>query len=149
MTEAFQARQGESSALTAGDLWTWRRDDLAGTYPPVHFALSYVLTPEEGGAPATINGTEDADGYLVSAPPATSATYAPARYVWRALVTRSADSARATVGSGAFTVAPDSATSAADTRSIARRILAALEARLEGRITKDAESYTIKGWSIT
>jgi hypothetical protein len=148
MTHAFEAGEGEPSRLTAGDFWTWRRDDLAADYPPTAFALSYALAAEGGGASSIIAATGGAEGYLVEIAPATSAAFAPGRYAWRALVTRVADGARISVGSGVLTVDPDPATATGDRRSVNRRILDALEARLAGRIEKDAESYTIEGRSV-
>ncbi len=148
MADAFEAGQGEPARLTAGDLWTWRRDDLAAAYPPAEFALSYALAAEAGGASSIIAAAEDAGGYLVEIAPAASAAFPPGRYTWRALLTRAADGARVSAGLGVLTVDPDPATSTADRRSVNRRILDALEARLAGRIEKDAESYTIEGRSV-
>ena len=145
----FDPLEREPDRATAGDVWIWRRDDLASDYPPADFALAYVFTPETGGTPVQIAATSDATGYLVTVPSATTDDFAAGRLAWRATLTRSADSARMTLCEGVITVAPDpAAATAGDLRSTNRRILDALEARLQGRITADAESYTIEGRSL-
>ena len=61
---------------------------------------------------------------------------------------RTSDSARVAISSGTFTVKPDPAT-AGDVRSHAVKVLAALEALIEGRATADVSSYSIAGRSLT
>jgi hypothetical protein len=122
--------------------------------PPPGVSAVLILGEGSGKNPAeaerlTITATADSAGFLVSVAPALTIAFAPGRYTWRAMLTRPTDGARASVGLGSFKIEPDPATSTADTRSTARRTLAAIEARIEGRITKDAESYTIEGRSIS
>ena len=64
----FLACQGEPVDFIAGDIWTWRRDDLAGTYDPAAFVLSYAVTPEAGGPAVTLAAVADAAGFLVVCP---------------------------------------------------------------------------------
>lgn len=149
MPDLFTACEGEPTTWVAGDLWQWRKDDLAGDYPPASFALSYTLTPISGGTIITITGAADGDGYLVTVPATTTAGYAAGQYKLAGIMTRSSDNARRVFLEDVITVDPDPATSTSDTRGPNRRIYDAIMARLEGRVTKDAEAYTIEGRSIT
>lgn len=135
------------STLTAGDSWRWSRPDLASLYPPAEgWTLAYHFAPEGGGAVATV-AASGAD-FAMDVAPAASALYAPGRWTWRATVSDGAS--RLTVAEGLVAVAPDPAVeTAADGRSVNARILAAIEATLEGRAVKDADAYSIEGRSIS
>lgn len=149
MPDLFDAREGEPSELTAGDLWTWRKDDLASAYPPATHVVSYTLTPQAGGTATPVTASEDATGYLVSFTPTVTAAIAAGVYVLTGTVTRTTDGARATFGSWKVTVNANPVTSTADSRSQNKIILDAIEAKIAGRVTKDAESYAIEGRSIS
>jgi len=145
---AFTPGQGVPSRLVAGDLWQWRADGLATAYPADTFGLSYVLAPKAGGTPTTAPAVADANGWGVTVAAATTATLAAGTYAWTLFATRTSDGARQTVCAGALEVAPDPA-GAGDTRTAARKMLDAINAVLEGRITKNVESYSIEGRSLT
>ena len=149
MADLFEACEGAPVEAFAGDFWTWRMDSLASASDPAEHSLAYTLTPAAGGEViALATATADGDGWLVEVAPATTAAIPPGKYRLVARVTRTADGAVAVADSAALTVHPDPATSTADTRTRNRRILEAIEARIEGRISKDAESYTIEGRTI-
>lgn len=145
---AFTIGQGIPSALVAGDLWEWRLDGMSAAYPYPDFSLFYAIAPQGGGTATTAAAVADADGWIVSVSPAVTAPLAPGRYAWTLFSVRTSDSARRTVCAGVLEVKPDPAT-AADTRSKARRLLDAIDSVLEGRITKDVESYSIEGRALT
>lgn len=149
MTDAFAPAQGEPASVTAGDLWTWRRDDLAGPYPPGDHALAYRFLPVgAGGTAFDLAAAEDSDGYRVEMLPAATADVTPGRWQWIALLTRSADGARAEIGRGTLEVLPDPAAATASAKSVNRRILEALEATIEGRAGSDVLEYEIEGRSL-
>lgn len=85
----------EPAVMRAGDFVSWRRDDLAQTYPPDEYTLSYVGTLE-GEAPSRIEITATADmgGFLVSASSDVNGGWEPGAYQWAAFITRKSDAAR-------------------------------------------------------
>lgn len=145
---AFTPGQGVPSRLVAGDLWAWRVDGMTAAYPSDAFTLSYSLAPKAGGTPTTAAAQADADGWAVTVAPATTAALAAGSYGWTLFAMRISDGARQTVCAGVLEVAPDPA-QGGDTRTQARKLLDAINAVLEGRITKDVESYSIEGRSLT
>ena len=146
MTEPFVPLCRVPARLTAGTFWSWR--EPAVTDDPADVAASWTFRPEDGGAGVTFAATADGSHHLVEVASAATAAWAAGRYVWAKTFTRASDGETTPAGSGVVEVLP--ATDAtADARSVNRRILDAITARLEGRITKDAESYTIEGRSIS
>ncbi|AKU43294.1 hypothetical protein RCCRONUS_5 [Rhodobacter phage RcCronus] len=148
MTNAFTLGQGVPAQLVAGDAWAWRADGLAVAYPSPEYVLTYHLAPQGGGAPIGAAAAADATGLVVGVPAATTAGAAPGPWRWTLTALRLADNARATIAAGAFRVWPD-LTTGGDTRSQARRLLDAINAVLEKRITKDVENYSIEGRALT
>lgn len=145
---AFELNQGVPAVLVSGDLWQWRIDGLAVSYPHPDFTLSYRITPQSGGATTTATAVNDSDGWVVSVLPATTALLLAGDFTWSLLAGRVSDGARVTVCEGALTVKPDPAV-ATDTRTQARKHLDAINSVLDGRITKDVEAYSIEGRSLT
>lgn len=135
--------------LFAGDSWAWEIADPAD-YPSAAYVLAYALAPEAGGARVEVEATAPnpvAVGFAVAA--GDTAALAPGRWRWVLLATDAVHDTRAAFASGAFEVLPDPlAATAADTRSAARRILDAIDATIEGKVTKDAQTYAIEGRSI-
>ncbi len=114
----------------ATDGWTlsFRLVGIAGTY--------------------SFDATADGDGFSVNVDASTTASWAPGFYSWTAYVTKSGE--RHIVGSGHMEILPNPVSaSASDARSHVKRLLDAIEAVLEGRVTKDVESYTIGGRQLT
>lgn len=104
--------------------------------------LKYTL--RASGLPA-INIVSSASGsdHLVNVAPATSVLWTPATYSWQSYVTHS-DGRRFTVSTGTMVVRPDFATAATvDGRSFARRMLAAIEATLEGNASKEESTLSL------
>jgi len=137
----------EPEVLVAGDRWVWKRTDL--TEYGAGFTLTYELTIDGGGTPITLTATLSSGEYLIEVASATTAAYTAGDYSWSALMTRDADSERVRVGAGTLTVKPDPAISVADPRSHAKTTLDAIEAVIENRATKDQESYSIAGRSLS
>lgn len=137
----------EPAELSAGDRWAWKRTDL--TSYGAGYTLSYELTLYTGAAPVTLTATLSGSEYLIEIAAATTVTYTAGDYQWVAFITRDSDSERVEIARGVMTVNPDAATSAADPRTTARKTLDAIEAVIEGRASKDQESYSIAGRSLT
>ncbi len=130
----------EPASITAGDSLTWRIT-LADYLPSDGWALSYTLISSAGVI--AFASAADGDAHLVSVPATTTVGWAPGVYRWSAAAVSGAD--RYTLRSGTITIAPDPAQAVAtDTRSHARRMLAAIEAWLESR-DPGVASYTIHG----
>ncbi len=140
----------EPSVLIAGDRWTWRRDDLGAIYSPSLYSLKYSARLE--GSTATeieITASEVGESYIVEVASLTTEAYTAGRYRWQLYVVRTADSERITVGSGSFEVKANRDTATTDPRSHVKKVLDAIEAVIESRATKDQESYTINGRSLS
>ena len=137
----------EPEEVSAGDRWAWKRSDL--TEYGAGYTLSYELTIYAGAAPITLTATLSGSEYLIEVGQSTTAGYADGDYQWVALITRDSDSERVEIARGVMTVNPDPATSSADPRTTARKTLDAIEAVIEGRASKDQESYSIAGRSLT
>ena len=136
----------EPSQVRAGDTVKWTR--LLSDYDPATWILSYALR----GLPGKIDITasDNGDGsHLVSVTPATSTAWEPGIYSWAAQVTDGTDVY--TVDHGTIEVLDDlSAISGVhDGRTHAKKVLDAIEAVLENRATKDQESYSIAGRSLS
>lgn len=133
--------------LIVGD--TLQFDTDVPDYPASDgYTLTYRLVPRVSGAAIEITASADGDTYEVNVAAATTAAWTAGEYSWHSYVTLSG--ARYTVGQGQITLKPNPATmSAQDTRSHARKMLAAIEALLEGRSGSDIQAYTIHNRSIT
>jgi hypothetical protein len=139
----------EPDAMQAGDRWAWRRADLAATYDPAGYALSYVARMEGSGATSfTVTATGAGTEYRVEVASATSAAYRAGTYRWTAYITRLSDSERVEVGSGTWTVRPNRASSSVDPRSSAKIMLDKIDSILLGRADADVASYSIAGRSL-
>lgn len=150
MTNAFDSSNypdEEPEELSAGDRWAWKRTDL--TSYGSGYTLTYELTLYAGAAPITLTATLSGSEYLIEVGQSTTAGYTSGDYQWVALITRDSDSERVEISRGVMKVNPDPATSAADPRTTARKTLDAIEAVIEGRASKDQESYSIAGRSLT
>ena len=95
----------------------------------------------------TITAVADGIGYLFAPTAAQSVTWPAGQYQFQYYVERGSGQSleRTVVGSGTITVQQGFATitTATDTRSHARRTLAAIEAVIEGRASRSDAEYTI------
>jgi hypothetical protein len=152
MSNAFDSAnypETEPATIIAGDRIAWKRTDLGGDYPPASYALSYKARLNGAGSTSiSISASESGSEYIVEVGASTSASWTPGTYTWQAYITRSSDSERITVDSGTFQVLANRATATSDPRSHARIVLDAVEAVIEGRASKDQQSYSIGGRSL-
>ena len=128
--------------VTAGDKVDIALDDLSAKYPTADYTLSVSTRLNDTAAVTVQLAKTDGvhTGTLQFA--GVAGTY---RYAVKA--TRDADSAAQTVQSGLIEVKVDPVS--ADPRTHAEKTLAAIEALIEGRATKDVQSYSIAGRSLT
>ena len=138
---------GLPPTLTAGDTWRWYSDVLSREHPPADgWSVQWHLV----GATEThtFAASDDGGRWLVEVPAATTANIAPGLYEARAVATNGVE--RITWYGGRVEVAPDPTTATAtDPRSHAEKVLEAIRAVIEGRATKDQESYSINGRSLS
>ena len=140
----------EPAQLISGDRWTWKRTDLGGDYPPASYALTYSARLEgTGTTEISITASESGSEYVVEAASSTTAAYTAGIYHWQAYITRASDSERVTVDSGTFEVVANRDAATTDPRSHVKKTLDAIESVLEGRASKDQESYVINRRSLT
>ncbi len=143
---AFDVGTAEPAAIVAGDAVSWRRDDLAASYAPALYDLSYQAVSRAASTERiTIAATASGGSFLVALTSAVTTGYAVGDYEWTAFLTRKADGQRAAAGSGLWSVRPNPATVTGDIRTHDERMLAMLESLIEGRATKDVEEYEIGG----
>ena len=143
MTDSLPAR------LTAGDTWAFCLPDDLSQYASPSWTMRAVLSPRSGGVPLSINASFDGARWNVLAPASETSSLFPGEWSCVAVWTSQDGLDRHTATVGSFTVAPDPVTFTGDSRSKSARILAAIEAAIEGRATKDADAFTIEGRSIT
>lgn len=134
----------EPRSAIAGTSWQWdRRFPL---FPASDgWSLRYLFrgAGELDLGPAEI--TAAGDGWQVRVAPELTTGLASGRYGWMAVVEKGGERHVAASGSAHVTAFP----SGADGLTHAERMLAAIEALLEGRATSDQESVQINGRAIT
>lgn len=140
----------EPSEIQAGDTIKWRREDLSD-YPASVWSLKYYFVGKNGLF--NVTAAADGDKFAVTISAATSAAYVAGDYEWSAYVSKGSGAGleRYQVDSGKLKVKPNVAgyTAAYDNRSHAKKVLDAIEAVIEGRATKDQESYSIAGRQLS
>lgn len=132
----------EPSQLTAGDTWQWSQS--FADYPASDgWALAYALRHPSLTA-INLAATADADVFLISIPAATTAAYAAGTYSMTGYVSKGDDRFEVFRGSLLVLADPVAATTL-DTRSHARKVLALVEAALEGRASATLLETEIEG----
>ena len=135
--------------LQIGDTWAW--EATVADYPATEWTLKFAF---RGYGLSVIDITAAASGndYEVTVAGGVTAGYLKGTYQWAAVVEKGTapDIERYTVGEGVVTLLPylGAATGETDNRSHARKMLAAIEATMEGRATKAQAAMAINGKSI-
>lgn len=119
-------------------------------YPASVWTLSYRLTPRAAGTAYTFSATASGDDHLVEVAAATTATWAPGEYTVAAWVASGSERYTVESESGQVTLKPNpsSLTAGTDTRSHAARVLAAIEAAIEGRADSSVDYLQINGRQV-
>ena len=140
--------EGMPSVLVLGDRWLWKRTDLTD-YAVATYALTYSLRLEgTGSTEIQITASESGTEYRVEVASATTAGYTAGWYQWQEYITRTSDSERITLSSGRVEVVTNRDAATTDPRSHAAKVLAAIEAVLEGTASKELASYSVDGVAI-
>ena len=140
----------EPEILTIGDRWVWKRTDLGTDYPPSSYALSYSARLQGAGSTnISITASEIGDNYVVEVASNTTGSYTAGTYSWSAFITRSSDSQRIQIDSGEWEIRTNLATSTADPRTHAEKMVDHLESTLESLAQKLTTSYSVSDRSNT
>lgn len=131
----------EPTEIVAGDTVVWVRS--FSDYPATSgWSLSYVL--RNSTTKQEIDAAPDGSGFQVALDAATTASWNPGLYEWRAYISKDAE--RYTVAAGSLTVRPNFAGDGqVDPRTPNQRDLDAISAVLSGRASSDVQEYTVGG----
>lgn len=143
--------RSEPLCIVAGDTVAWTREDLVATYPASAGWTAQVSLRGPGGEALDKAATPAGDAFAFELTAAETGSFTtPGAYGYAVTVELAGE--RHTIGRGTITVEVDLTALAPGTSHDARghveRTLAAIEASLEGRATKDQSSYTIAGRSL-
>lgn len=138
----------EPERLTQGDTWQWTTE--VPDYPATDgWALSYDFTTPDGAVQVALAAVQNGTGadYLATITAAKAAEFtAVGTYRWRAKVVLGAETV--TVRRGRLELL-DALTGATDRRLWLEKMVAALEAKLEDRATKQQLGYSVEGRSLS
>ncbi|HIJ48269.1 MAG TPA: hypothetical protein HPP72_09705 [Gammaproteobacteria bacterium] len=139
-----------ASRIIAGDRTAWKITELSADYPTDEYTLKYAARLEsDGSTEIEITATGSGDNYLIELESATTAAYSAGTYQWQLYIIRDSDSERITITNGSFEVIANRDTNSADPRSQNKIALDAINAVMSGRASKDQESYSIDGRSLS
>mgnify|MGYP003137343032 CR=1 FL=1 len=140
----------EPSQIIAGDRAAWKRTDLGTDYAPASYSLKYSARLEDSGSTEIeITASESGSDYIIEVGQSTTAAYTAGVYHWQAYITRTSDSERVTVDSGTWEIKANRDAATSDPRNHVKKVLDAIESVIEGRASKDQESYSIQGRSLS
>ena len=144
----------EPEKITAGDYVQWKKPGSACVSPAGDsclasdgWQLTYAFV--KTGYQIIITATSSGDDHLVTLAAATTSSYSPGRYSWQAYVTKATE--RYMVDSGTVEILPNLAAQSTgyDNRTHVKKVLDALEARLENRATSDQAAMLVGGEVIS
>ena len=140
----------EPELLVIGDRWVWKRTDIGTDYAPSSYALSYnARLLGTGSTTFSITASESGTEYIVEVASSTTSSRTVGVYAWNMYITRSSDSERIALDSGKFELKDNLATSSADQRTHAAKMVDYLEATQESLAQKLTSSYSITDRSNT
>jgi len=134
-------------AISANDNGTAETIDIKASEG---WVLKFVAVGKLGAFSITASAdTENADDFLFSAVAATTAAYVAGDYQWQVVATKAPN--RYTIATGLISLLDNIAnrTTLYDNRSHVKKVLDAIEAVLEGRASRQDQSYTIAGRSLS
>lgn len=137
-----------SDRLYAGTTWAWTVD-VPGYSAADGWGLNYILT--NASASFDFSDDDSATGTTFSVEVAGASTTACTEgdYTWQLFAVKDDD--RRFVSSGSVKVLPDISDGSThlDSRSHARKVLDAVGAVIEGSASKDQQSYSVNGRSLS
>jgi hypothetical protein len=137
----------EPDSFFVGDTLQWTKD--LSDFPASTWTLKYNLISSDAGAQnILIASSADGDTHAVSVAIVTTAGYTDGDYKWFSYVVDSGDTVRHSIASGTVTIKPDQS-SDTDARSHVKKVLDAIKATIEGIASKEQQSYSIAGRSLS
>jgi len=134
----------EPSRVLARDRWTWKREDISNAYPPEDYSLSYRFTSQANTADVQEAVASVLDGvFVIEIESVETEDYSAGTWRWEAVVMRASDASEVVAAQGFFEVL-----SATETSHVAK-VLAAIEATLEGKAGDDMLEMEIAGRRIS
>jgi hypothetical protein len=133
----------EPPKLYTGDTVEWTKS--LSDYPATAWTLSYALTWPSFSITIAASPAPNGTDFAVSISAATTATFPAGTCTWRSRVSNGAKTY--TIETGRTDVIADMPANSAglDTRSLAKRALDAIEAKLAGRADSGVAEYQIEG----
>jgi len=135
----------EPKEIVAGDTVTWKK--TLSDYPATEYTLKYNIIGVSS-ANYSVESTADGTDHSITIPAATSADFVAGDYKWFSYVIDIGDTVRYSIASGSLVIKADP-TTATDSRSHVKKTLDAIESVIEGTASKEDESYSIAGRSLS
>jgi hypothetical protein len=137
----------EPTELNVGDTWQW--NITLSDFPATAWTLKYNLISSDASA-INILITSTADGvvHVIDEETATTAAFTAGDYKLEKYVIDIGDTLRYSLGVSSLTVNPDPS-SDTDARSHVKKVLDAIETNIEGLASKEQQSYSIAGRSLS
>ena len=144
---AYTVPTTEPDEFFEGDTVTWTKD--LSDYPASVWTLKYNFVSDDASAKnETTTAAADGDTHVITISKAESGAYTAGDYKWFSYVEDAGETVRYSVATGSVTVHPDQ-TSDTDARSHAKKVLDAINANIEGIASKEQQSYSIAGRSLS
>ena len=144
---AYTVPTTEPEEITAGDTVQWTIDLSA--YPATAWTLKYNLVSSDASAKnELIESTADGTTHAISIPKTTTDDYTAGDYKLEKYVIDIGDTVRYSLGVSSVTVNPDPSSST-DSRSHVKIVLDAIQLNIEGIASKEQQSYSIAGRSLS
>ena len=145
---------GPPSQAVAGDSWRWRVGDVSDYPQSEGWSLKYELLGDStlSISPTWQTSGDDLNHWLVSEAITDTDDLSPGTYrlIGRMVGSGTYSGREETIHESILTVIRDPRTATpGDFQTHEERALVVIEAAIEGRLTKDMESYSIAGRSIT
>lgn len=140
----------EPNELVVGARWAWTRPDITSAYPTTAYTLKYRFNLlSANGAVKTFTATKTDGAHVVEVASATTADYAKGDYSWQAVVVRDSDNEEVVVDQGYSILITKMSGETADSRSHTYITLMAIRATIQGSATREQQSHTIAGRSLS
>ncbi len=143
-------RTSEPQTVSVGEFWAWKRTDISAVYDTSEFTLKYFFYLQ--GKDETrfeVVASKVDDVHVVEVPAATTTQYKAGEYIYTVIIERDSDSERKKISQGSMTLRPALDTDNGDIRTHAQKVLDAIEATIEGVASKQQQSYSIAGRSLS
>lgn len=134
--------------LYAGTTWAWT-EKVPDYSAADGWSLKYIFTNASNAFSFTDDGSAKSTEFTVEVDAATTAPFTPGEYTWKLLAVKGSDLRLVSHGSAVVYADITDGATALDDRSHVKKTLDAIEAVIEGKATKDQQSYSVAGRSLS